>query len=303
MLELLVPTSLRRNFFLEYSLQIMIVAKNISKIKQVVKKYKKKNQRIGFVPTMGALHQGHLSLVKRANTETDFLVVSIFVNPLQFGPREDFKQYPRNFKKDELLLSKAGVNLIFYPTPGTMYPQNFSTYVEEISLSKPLCGKSRPAHFRGVTTVVAKLFNIVEPDVAYFGYKDYQQAQIIKRMVRDLNFPIALKLCPIIRDSNGLALSSRNAYLSSNQRKDAKALSLSLKLAKELVKKGVRNSSLIKRKVRNLINSKRTTRIDYVEIVDPYTLKPLGKVNKPALLAVAVLVGGVRLIDNTLLYP
>ena len=280
----------------------MIITQSIEKVKEVIRRVK--NKKIGFVPTMGTLHEGHLSLVRRAKKEADFVVVSIFVNPLQFGPQEDYKLYPRNFKKDEALLKKEGVNLIFYPTPKTMYLKGFSTYVEEVYLSRVLCGVSRPGHFKGVTTVVAKLFNIVEPDIAYFGQKDYQQAQIIKRMVRDLNFPIKIRVLPIVRDKDGLALSSRNSYLSSEERKSALVLFQSIRLAKDLVRRGIVESSLIIKEVRKLINSKKYTKIDYVEIVDPLTLRPLKRIEKRGLLALAVYVGRARLIDNAfLVYP
>lgn len=280
----------------------MVIVQTIKKVKEVIRRVK--NKKIGFVPTMGALHEGHLSLVRRAKKEADFVVVSIFVNPLQFGPQEDYKLYPRNFKKDEALLKKEGVNLIFYPTPKTMYLKGFSTYVEEVYLSRVLCGVSRPGHFKGVTTVVAKLFNIVEPDIAYFGQKDYQQAQIIKRMVRDLNFPIKIRVLPIVRDKDGLALSSRNSYLSSEERKSALVLFQSIRLAKDLVRRGIVESSLIIKEVRKLINSKKYTKIDYVEIVDPLTLRPLKRIEKRGLLALAVYVGRARLIDNAfLVYP
>ncbi|HEC69170.1 MAG TPA: pantoate--beta-alanine ligase [Candidatus Omnitrophica bacterium] len=280
----------------------MVIVQTIKKVKEVIRRVK--NKKIGFVPTMGALHEGHLSLVRRAKKEADFVVVSIFVNPLQFGPQEDYKLYPRNFKKDEALLKKEGVNLIFYPTPKTMYLKGFSTYVEEVYLSRVLCGVSRPGHFKGVTTVVAKLFNIVEPDIAYFGQKDYQQAQIIKRMVRDLNFPIKIRVLPIVRDKDGLALSSRNSYLSSEERKSALVLFQSIRLAKDLVRRGIVESSLIIKEVKKLINSKKYTKIDYVEIVDPLTLRPLKRIEKRGLLALAVYVGRARLIDNAfLVYP
>ncbi|MCD6539630.1 MAG: pantoate--beta-alanine ligase [Candidatus Omnitrophica bacterium] len=277
----------------------MIIAQTIKKVKEVIRRVK--NKKIGFVPTMGALHQGHLSLVKRAKKESDFVVVSIFVNPLQFGPQEDYKLYPRNFKKDEALLKKEGVDLIFYPTPKIMYLEGFSTYVEEVYLSRVLCGVSRPGHFKGVTTVVAKLFNIIEPDIAYFGQKDYQQAQIIKRMVRDLNFPIKIRVLPIVRDKDGLALSSRNSYLSSEERKSALVLFQSIRLAKNLVRRDIVESRLIIKEVKKLINSKKYTKIDYVEIVDPLTLQPLERIEKRGLLALGVYVGRARLIDNAFL--
>jgi len=279
----------------------MVISKSIKNVRQIVRVRKKKNEVIGFVPTMGALHQGHISLITRARKETNFLVVSIFINPLQFGPKEDYKKYPRNFKEDGAILRKEGVDLIFYPSPGIMYPSGFSTRVEENFLSKVLCGKSRPTHFKGVTTVVAKLFNIVEPDIAYFGQKDYQQAQIIKSMIKDLNFHIKVKILPIIREKSGLALSSRNMYLNSEEKKDGLVLFKSLKLAKELVRQGQRNTHFIREALTHLINSKKTTKIDYVELVDPRTLRPIKKIDRKVLVALAVFVGKTRLIDNTII--
>ncbi len=279
----------------------MRVVHSIKKVREIVRKEKRRDRSIGFVPTMGALHLGHLSLVRKARTEVDFVVVSIFVNPLQFGPKEDYKSYPRDFKKDEALLRGEGVDLVFYPTPKIMYPKGFSTYVEEVYLSKVLCGLSRVGHFKGVTTVVAKLFNIIEPDIAYFGQKDYQQAQIIKRMVKDLNFPVKIRLLPIVRDKDGLALSSRNTYLTDAERESALVLFQSINLAKDLVRKGINNTQTIMRRIRNLINSKKHTRVDYIEIVDPLNLRAIEKIKTKALLALAVYVGRARLIDNAIL--
>ncbi|MFC1515083.1 pantoate--beta-alanine ligase [Candidatus Omnitrophota bacterium] len=276
----------------------MTVAKSIKKVKNVICKQKGKGKTIGLVATMGALHRGHLSLIKKARSEVDLLVVSIFVNPLQFAPDEDLRRYPRDFVKDEALLKKAGVNLIFYPSPKTMYPKDFSTYVRETTLSSVLCARSRPGHFRGVTTVVAKLFNIVEPDIAYFGRKDYQQAQIIKQMTRDLDFPVKIKVLPIIREADGLALSSRNIYLKPRERNDALALSHSLRLAARLTQEGERNAAVIKRRMRSLINTKKTCRIEYLEIVDPKNLQPVKRIKGTALAALAVRAGRTRLIDN-----
>ena len=280
----------------------MIVALKIEKVREIVKKAKKKGKLIGFIPTMGALHEGHLSLVRRARKECDFVVVSIFVNPTQFGAGEDLHTYPRDFKKDKNLLKKEGVNLVFYPKVSTMYPKDFSTYVEEVSLSKYLCGKFRPGHFRGVCTVVVKLFNIVTPDIAYFGQKDFQQAQIIKRMVRDLNFPIKIKILPIIREKDGLAMSSRNSYLSPYQRKVAPYLYKSLILAKELILKKRYSPSKIRKEVKKVIKENIPyAKIDYVEIVSPTTLRRIKKIDKGEILvAVAVYLGKARLIDNIL---
>ncbi len=279
----------------------MIVSRSIRGIRRIIQAVKKKGQVIGFVPTMGALHEGHLSLVRAARKQTDYVVVSIFVNPTQFGSGEDFRKYPRTFSYDKELLEKERVNLLFYPDVKTMYTEDFSTYVEEISLSKYLCGKSRPGHFRGVCTVVAKLFNIIQPDVAYFGQKDYQQAQIIKRMVADLNFPIRIKVMPIVRHKDGLAMSSRNQYLASNERKVAPVLFEALSLGKRLIKEGHKDASFIKEKMVEHIKKKcRSARIDYVSVVDHKKLVDVKVVKGKVLLALAVYIGRARLIDNML---
>ncbi|OPX30111.1 MAG: pantoate--beta-alanine ligase [Candidatus Omnitrophica bacterium 4484_171] len=280
----------------------MIVSRSINTIRTAAGKARKKSKRIGFVPTMGALHKGHLSLVKAARKECGFVTVSIFVNPIQFGPREDFRSYPRNFKKDEMLLEAEGVDLIFYPSISGMYDRDFSVYVEEISLSRYLCGKSRPGHFRGVCTVVAKLFNIVQPDIAYFGQKDYQQAQIIKRMVKDLNFSLKVKVMPIVREKDGLAMSSRNKYLSIKERKDALCLYNSLMLASKMVKGGICSSATVVANMKKLIrNQAPYARIDYINIVNPGTLEEVKKIKGKVLAALAVYIGKTRLIDNMLL--
>jgi pantoate--beta-alanine ligase len=247
---------------------------------------------------MGALHEGHLSLIRQGRKENDSVVVSIFVNPIQFGPHEDYRRYPRNLSKDMYLCRKEGVDVIYYPRPKDMYAGDFKTYVEVKDLSQVLCGKSRPGHFRGVATVVTKLFNIVEPDVAYFGQKDMQQAVIIKKMVSDLNMPIKVKVMPIVREEDGLAMSSRNAYLNPQERKEASILYQALIRAEGLIKKGKRDSQYIIKKMKGLINSKRSTQIDYIEIVDLDNLKPLKTVKGKVLIALAVWVGRTRLIDN-----
>ena len=280
----------------------MIVARSILKVRKIIKKVKEEKKIVGFVPTMGALHLGHLSLIRKAKKECDFVVVSIFVNPIQFGPQEDYERYPRPFKKDKKILEEEKVDLLFYPTAKVMYPQNFSTYVEEVSLSKYLCGKFRPGHFRGVTTVVAKLFNIVNPDISYFGQKDFQQAQIIKRMVRDLNFPVKIKVLPIVREEDGLAMSSRNSYLTSSERKKAAFLYQSLKKAEALIKQK-ENPQKVREAVIRFIKEKiPESRIDYVEVADPSTLESLKTIrkNQKVLVALAVHVGRARLIDNIL---
>ncbi|MCM8819390.1 MAG: pantoate--beta-alanine ligase [Candidatus Omnitrophica bacterium] len=276
----------------------MIIARSVKNVVNIIKKVRGEKKTIGFVPTMGALHHGHLSLVKAAKNDCDFVVVSIFVNPTQFGPKEDYKKYPRTFKKDKELLEKEKVDLVFYPTVKSMYPKSFSTYVEEVFLSKVLCGKSRPGHFRGVCTVVTKLLNIVQPDVAYFGQKDYQQAQIIKRMVADLNFQIKIKVLPIVRENDGLAASSRNVYLNDTQRKQATILFRALNLAKQLIKQGTKDPNAIIEKMRKLILSQSFAKIDYIKIVDPKTLRDVKEIKKKVVVALAVFIGKTRLIDN-----
>ncbi|MBL7210444.1 MAG: pantoate--beta-alanine ligase, partial [Candidatus Omnitrophica bacterium] len=256
---------------------------------------------VGFVPTMGALHEAHLGLIRRAQRDNDFTVVSIFVNPAQFAPAEDFKKYPRDIKGDARLCKKEGVDILFCPTVKEMYPEDFSSFVEVKGLSGVLCGKSRPGHFRGVATIVTKLFNIVSPDVAYFGQKDAQQALIIKRLVRDLNLPVKIKVLPIIRDKDGLALSSRNRYLSGAERKDASVLFSALKLARGLVNKGIRDPREIVRRVSGLIKTKKKARIDYVSVVDLGNFGPVKKIKDNCLIALAVWLGETRLIDNIII--
>ncbi len=278
----------------------MIVVTSLEKLKRILNKPKKK-EKIGFVPTMGALHCGHLSLIRTARRVCDFVVVSIFVNPIQFGPGEDFKRYPENFRKDQALLKGQGVDLVFYPSVKAIYPDDFSTYVEETSLSRVLCGKSRPGHFPGVCTLVTKLFNIIRPDIACFGQKDYQQALIIKKMIKDLNLSIKIKILPIVREKDGLALSSRNAYLNNQQRKDALALSLALRLAKKLINSGERNPEKIKAGMRDLIISQKSNKIDYLTIANAENLKTVKRIKGKILIALAVYLGKTRLIDNLIL--
>jgi pantoate--beta-alanine ligase len=268
------------------------------KISRVLKKIKLEKKSVGFVPTMGALHAGHLSLILQARKENDFVVVSIFVNPAQFGPREDYRQYPRPIKKDIAFLRRAGVDFIFNPQAKDMYPEGSATYVSVEGLSRLLCGRIRPGHFRGVATVVAKLFNIIGPDTAYFGQKDAQQAIIIKRMAGDLNMPVKIKVMPIVRERDGLALSSRNVYLDKQERKDALVLSQALNLAKNLIKGGAEDSDKIVREMKKLIRRKKIARIDYAAVVDLKSLKPLKKISDHCLIALAVWIGKTRLIDN-----
>lgn len=259
--------------------------------------------RLGLVPTMGALHEGHLSLIRAAKAKSDVVASSIFVNPTQFGPNEDFSRYPRDLEKDLALLERDGVDLVFVPSVEEMYPQQSVTWVAVEGLSDRLCGKSRPGHFRGVATVVAKLFNIVEPDLAFFGQKDAAQLAVIRRMVRDLNMPVAIEACPIVREPDGLALSSRNAYLSPEQRQDALVLFRSLLRVRELFADGERNPAILIKAAKNVLSGSSAVRLDYFEIVDPDELTPLALINQPALVAVAAFVGNTRLIDNIVLEP
>jgi len=257
-----------------------------------------KAKTIGFVPTMGALHQGHLSLIRRARQENDIVVVSIFVNPTQFGPREDFKKYPRNLKQDSSLCRKDGVDIIFYPDRKAMYPADYRTFVSVEGLGDVLCGGTRPGHFKGVATAVTKLFNIVNPDIAYFGQKDAQQAIIIQRMVNDLNMPFKIKVMRTIREKDGLAASSRNIYLNEKERKTATALYEALKKARDLISKGSQNAQGIIRQIKSIIKERGIARIDYISIVDLDNLEPIKKINSNCLIALAAWVGGTRLIDN-----
>jgi pantoate--beta-alanine ligase len=256
---------------------------------------------IGFVPTMGALHEGHLSLVRAAEAQCDVVVVSIFVNPAQFGPNEDLSRYPRPFERDRQLLENEGVDLMFAPTVKEMYPAGAITYVTVEGLSERLCGKSRPGHFRGVSTVVAKLFHIVDPDRAFFGQKDAAQAAIIRRMVRDLRMPVEIVVCPIVRETDGLAMSSRNTYLGPSQRQQALVLSRALGRVREVFDKGERSSVRLSEVGKQVFAEEPSVKLDYLEIVDPETLEPLESIGKPALVAVAAFVGTTRLIDNTVL--
>ena len=254
--------------------------------------------KIGFVPTMGYFHEGHLSLMRKARKECDVVVISIFVNPTQFSPGEDLATYPRDFYRDSKLAREAGVDAIFRPSADQMYLGNYSTYVEEQEMSHYLCGKTRPAHFRGVATVVLKLFNIVQPHRAYFGQKDAQQAQIIRRMVRDLNVPITIRVLPIVRESDGMAMSSRNKYLTSEQRRQSLVLRQSLLAAKKMVDSGERLCYKITRKMRKIIEEKPAAEIEYISIVDLETLKDVKKIKGRLLIALAVRFGKARLIDN-----
>jgi pantoate--beta-alanine ligase len=276
----------------------MKVTKTIKSVRKLVKAAREKGGKIGFVPTMGALHIGHISLIKKAAKECDFTVVSIFVNPTQFGPGEDFKKYPRPFKSDLAICRKAGVDVIFSPSPQEMYKKENLTWVNVEKLTEPLCGRSRPGHFRGVATVCAKLFNIVTPDAAYFGQKDAQQAIVIKRMVADLNMPVKIVIYPTVRQANGLAESSRNKYLSEQQKKDATCIYKALKKSESLIKAGTTKSKTIIGEMKKVLNQVPSIEIEYISIVDAETLRNIEKITGRVLTAVAVKIGSTRLIDN-----
>ncbi len=256
---------------------------------------------LGLVPTMGALHEGHLSLVRAARAQCDAVAVSIFVNPTQFGPNEDFSKYPRAFERDRELLEKEGVQLLFAPSVDEMYPAGAVTYVTVEGLSEKLCGKSRPGHFRGVATVVAKLFQIVEPDLAFFGQKDAAQVAIVRRMVRDLNFPVEIAVCPIVREPDGLAMSSRNSYLDPQQRESALVLHRSLEETRKLFDHGERRAGTLIEAGREAFAQEPSVRLDYFEVVNPETLEAVENVSTGALVAVAAFIGTTRLIDNIVL--
>ena len=268
----------------------------ISKVRAAVKAWKKEGLTVGFVPTMGYLHEGHKSLIDAARKENDRVVVSIFVNPMQFGPTEDLESYPRDLKKDAALCEAAGVDIIFHPEPEDMYHDPHA-FVSIDTLSDTLCGKTRPIHFKGVCTVVSKLFNIVTPDRAYFGQKDAQQLAIIRKMVQDLNFDIQIVGCPIIREEDGLAKSSRNTYLSEEERKAALCLSRAVKAGQDIICKGIKAEEVLT-KMREIIEAEPLAKIDYVSMVDALDMQPVEIVEKDVLVAMAVYIGKTRLIDN-----
>ncbi len=280
----------------------MKIVSTVNDVRSTVKEWKKNGLKVGLVPTMGFLHEGHLSLIKKAVAENDKVIVSVFVNPTQFGPNEDFEAYPRDLNKDAALCEEAGANLIFHPEPEEMYPDGFCSSVNMTGLTDALCGKSRPIHFQGVCTVVSKLFNIAAPDNAYFGEKDAQQLAIIKRMVKDLNFDIKITGCPIIREEDGLAKSSRNTYLNPEERQAALVLSKAVKCGRSLVEGGEKDSAVILKEMKSIIENEPLARIDYVEIVDMNTMKNIDKVKGDVLCAMAVYIGKTRLIDNFIYY-
>lgn len=276
----------------------MKIVKTIKEVREIVGEWKKIGLTVGFVPTMGYLHEGHASLIDASVRDCDKTVVSIFVNPMQFAPNEDLASYPRDINHDSILCKAHGANLIFNPEPSQMYNEDFSSYVDMSVLTEDLCGISRPIHFRGVCTVVTKLFNIVNPDNAYFGEKDAQQLAIIKHMVNDLNMNINVVGCPIVREEDGLAKSSRNTYLSPEERKAALILSKTIFMGKKMVEDGERDVQKILDKMKENIIKEPLAKIDYVKIVDALTIKPVEKIEKPILCAMAVYIGKTRLIDN-----
>ncbi len=279
----------------------MQVIRNIKEMQKISDQLKQEGKRIGFVPTMGYLHDGHLSLVKKVKDSCDIVVVSIFVNPTQFGPGEDFKRYPRDEEGDRAKLEKEDVDFLFIPEAPEMYPSRYQTYIEVTEVSKGLCGDFRPGHFKGVATVVAKLFNIVKPGVAIFGEKDYQQLLVIKRMVEDLNFDIKIIPGVLIREEDGIAMSSRNTYLSPEARQRALILNRSLLKGKDLFQRGERRASILLKAVKESIKSMDGVTLQYVEVRDAETLEKIESVNRPAVIALAAIVGSVRLIDNIII--
>ncbi len=281
----------------------MIIVETIDQARQAVAQARSDGKTIGLVPTMGALHEGHLVLIHRCLDECDFTVVSIFVNPTQFGPNEDLKSYPSPFETDCYRCREIGVDLIFAPPVRQMYPQENLSWVKVDKITDHLCGTSRPTHFRGVCTVVTKLFNIIHPQIAYFGQKDAQQLRVIRRMVADLNMPVEIRDCPTVRESDGLAMSSRNANLNPAQRRQALCLSQSLNLAGELVNAGTVDCAIIIEAMKAVIEKQPDARIDYISIVDNELLQPIDQIDRAAIVALAVHIGSVRLIDNIMVDP
>lgn len=279
----------------------MKIVGTVKEVREQVKAWRKEGLSVGYVPTMGYLHEGHASLMKKSVEDNDKTVASIFVNPMQFGPTEDLEAYPRDLDRDAALCEEIGVDLIFHPEVEEMYEDGFCSFVDMSGLTKGLCGKTRPTHFRGVCTVVNKFFNIIKPDRAYFGQKDAQQLAVIKRMVADLNMDIEIIGCPIVREEDGLAKSSRNTYLSEEERRAALCLSKSIFLAESLVKDGETSAETIKAEMRKVLEAEPLARVDYVEVVDSLTIEPVVEVKSGTLIAIAVYIGKTRLIDNTII--
>lgn len=278
----------------------MEIITTVDGVRKQVKEWRKEGLSVGLVPTMGYLHEGHKSLIDKAVAENDRVVVSVFVNPIQFGPTEDLASYPRDLDRDAELCEKAGANVIFHPEDSEMYFDDFCTYVDMDDLTKGLCGKTRPTHFRGVCTVVSKLFHIVAPDRAYFGQKDAQQLAVIRRMVRDLNFDIEIVGCPIVREADGLAKSSRNTYLSAEERKAALVLSKAVFLGEKLVREGETDADKLVSEMKACIEAEKLAKIDSVSAVDAVTMESVHRIDRPVLVAMAVYIGKTRLIDNFL---
>lgn len=276
----------------------MKIVETLAEVREQVRAWRQKGLSVGLVPTMGYLHEGHQSLIDRAVADNDRVVVSVFVNPMQFGVGEDLESYPRDMDRDAAICEKAGASLIFHPEPSEMYPEDFSSFVDMNTLTGGLCGKSRPIHFRGVCTVVSKLFNIVTPDRAYFGQKDAQQLAVIRHMVNDLSYGIEIVGCPIIREEDGLAKSSRNTYLSPEERQAALILSRSLAEGRKLLENGETSATAIRQKITRQIETEPLAKIDYVEVVDWGNLESVDVINGPVLVAIAVYIGKTRLIDN-----
>jgi pantoate--beta-alanine ligase len=279
----------------------MLIARSIFDFRKVRSEWRDRKVTVALVPTMGALHEGHLSLIKRAQTLADWVVVSVFVNPAQFGPNEDFERYPRTWEDDLQLLQKNSVDAVFLPEVSAIYPPGYKTFVTVQDLGEKLCGTSRPTHFRGVTTVVLKLLNIVQPQVAVFGQKDAQQTILIRRMVRDLNLEVDIVVCPIVREADGLAVSSRNRYLNIEERQAAPLLSRCLEYAKDAAAQGENRASVLLQEIRQRIAAEPLARLDYAEIVDLEGLSPVELIKEEVLLALVVFIGKSRLIDNALL--
>ncbi len=278
----------------------MRTVKTVEELRKILNPLRRKGKTIGFVPTMGALHEGHLTLMRRAKKECDVCVVSIFVNPKQFGPHEDLSRYPRDFKRDASMSFKENVDIMFFPSDNVVYPKRYLTCIDVENISNVLCGAFRPGHFKGVATVVAKLLNMVQPDVLYLGQKDAQQVAVLTAMIADLNFPIKVQVVPTAREADGLAMSSRNVYLTSRERQEATVLYQALSQAQTQVKKGERSAAKIIKAIKALISKQSAGKIQYVACVDANTLEPLIKLNGHVLIAVAVFFGQTRLIDNVI---
>ena len=276
----------------------MQTVKTIKEVREIVSAWRKEGLSVGLVPTMGFLHEGHQSLIRKSAEQCDRTVVSVFVNPIQFGPNEDLEAYPRDLERDKQKVTEAGGDLIFNPEPAEMYPGHFTSFIDTTETTELLCGAVRPIHFRGVCTVVGKLFNIVQPDRAYFGQKDAQQLATIKRFVRDLNFPIEIVPCPIIREDDGLAKSSRNTYLNPDERKAALILSKSLKKGEDAINNGERNAQKVIEIIKDSLSTEPKARIDYVEVVDFENIQRISEISGETLVAIAVYIGKTRLIDN-----